>query len=411
MEDKTKNAIKFVAKSVAKLIISKISIFAIPIIVFIFAVAIAMSIGGDSDSSAASKSKDLTSGSGFELFLQWLHTYEGGTKTDDGKYYIVESDGSDNGTAVGHGVDIGTHGAELRKAGYDTSIGSKIPVDVVDAIEEREVSENMKKVKSETKGLNLTDYQIYALVSRVFNCGPTGALTGHYGQGMSFKEAYKQFWSQDRDDKYGKKEQVDYNHNLYSKFMNLPVTSQGEYLEGLENRRKSEWLLFQTGYFDRGVEAYWKNNSGENSTEDSGSTDISTNLTGTNKEKMEKMIARAIEIANDVDYKYYTYTQGNGRLGPHSYDCSGFCYSLYKKYFNIEIPSTTKNYGSKGYVGSVGSVELKPGDILWREGHVELYIGNNKRAGAHEHYPSNPKNDISIKKGTSGFTKVYRFIK
>ena len=85
---------------------------------------------------------------------------------------------------------------------------------------------------------------------------------------------------------------------------------------------------------------------------------------------------------------------------------------MYKKYFNISIPNSTRDYSSNGYVGSVGSVELQPGDILWRSGHVELYIGNNKRAGAHTHYPNNPKDDISIKEGgMNTFTKVYRFIK
>lgn len=32
--------------------------------------------------------------------------------------------------------------------------------------------------------------------------------------------------------------------------MCYPTTSNGQYLAGLENRRKSEWTLFQTGYYD-----------------------------------------------------------------------------------------------------------------------------------------------------------------
>lgn len=203
-----------------------------------------------------------SSGSGFEQFKKWLHGWEGGSVSKDGKFYIVESDGSKSGSAVGHGVDIGTHGAELRAAGYDTSIGSKIPVDVVDAIEEKEINEKISAVKSQTKGLELTDYQIYALVSRAYNCGVSGAFTTR--NGLNFKQAYNKYWKQDRDDKYGKKEQVDYTHNLYSKYMYLPNTSDGEFLQGLENRRKSEWLLFQTGWFDdRGnVNEYCSTNSG-----------------------------------------------------------------------------------------------------------------------------------------------------
>lgn len=348
-----------------------------------------------------------SSGSSFKQFKKWLHGWEGGSVSSDGDFYIVESDGSSNGLAVGHGVDIGVHGAELRAAGYSTTIGSKIPVDVVDSIEERELNDKISAVKSKTNGLNLTEYQIYALVSRAYNCGVTGAFTTRNGK--DFKTAYNAYWKQDRDDKYGHKESVDYNHRLYSEYMKYPQTSDGEYLSGLEARRKSEWVLFQTGWFDeRGnVNAYCSKNE---ETVDSSSI----KLTGKKKEKMEKLIARAIEIANDEDYQYYTYSQAN-RYGAHSFDCSSFCARLYKKYFNINIPNTTDGYGNEGYIGNVGTVELQPGDILWRKGHVELYIGNNKRAGAHEHYPNNPKNDISIKSGLPtgkyAFTKVYRFVK
>ena len=353
-----------------------------------------------------SSGDSFSSGSSFKQFKKWLHGWEGGSKSSDGKYYIVESDGSEHGSAVGHGVDIPTYGAELRAAGYDTSIGSKIPIDIVDAMEEKEINSKMSAIKSQTKGLNLTEYQIYALVSRAYNCGTSGALTTRNGK--NFKEAYNSYWKQDKDDKYGKKEKVDYSHNLYSKYMKDPQTSEGKYLRGLEERRKSEWLLFQTGWFDdRGnVNAYC--------TKDEDSVDgADIKLTGKKKEKMQRLIARAIEIANDEDYQYYTYSQAdNKRTGPHSYDCSGFCASLYKKYFNITIPSTTSSYGSDGFIGNVGSVELQPGDILWKSGHVELYIGNNKRAGAHLNYPKNPKDDISIKTGgMNTFTKVYRFVK
>ncbi len=143
----------------------------------------------------------------------------------------------------------------------------------------------------------------------------------------------------------------------------------------------------------------------------SSNSSIETSLKGANKEKMEKLIARAIEIANDSDYKFYIYSQAN-RFGPHSFDCSSFCYRLYKEYFNMEIPGTTFGYKVDGYIGDFGNVDLQPGDILWRETHVELYIGNGKRAGAHDHYPTNPQDDISIKDVEGGnFDRVYRFIK
>lgn len=409
MEDKIKDALKLAIKSVTKLIISKVAIFAIPIIVFIIAIAIAMSIGSSlfsNSGSSTGSANDATFGSGMDQFIKWYHKWEDDSYTGDEKYYTVKPDGG-GGYAVGFGVDIATHGAKLIAAGYSTEPGSQIPVDVVDAIEKEERNEGFKDVQSECKDLNLTNYQIYALVSRYYNCGPAGWKSPR--NGLGFVQSYKTNYNMTTDDKYGNKDNVDYSNKFYTNFMKVPNTSGGVYVEGVQNRRNSEWLLFQTGYFDR-IDQYCNTDSSVDSTDNtSGSTSSDINLTGNNKEKMEKMIARAIEIADDVDYKYYTYSQSN-RLGPHSYDCSGFCYSLYKKYFDIEIPNTTSDYGSKGYIGAVGSVELKPGDILWRSRHVELYIGNNKRAGAHTaSYPK--ERQISIETGgMNSFSKVYRFI-
>lgn len=41
----------------------------------------------------------------------------------------------------------------------------------------------------------------------------------------------------------------DFSHSLYTQYMNKPVTAGNQYLYGLERRRKSEWALFQTGYY------------------------------------------------------------------------------------------------------------------------------------------------------------------
>jgi len=143
-------------------------------------------------------------GTAFEQFIKYLHAWEGGA-SQDGKYYIVQSDGSNGGSAVGHGVDIAANGAELRAAGYNTSIGSKIPVDVVDAIEKRVINSQLADIKSKTKGLNLKEYQIYALLTRQYN-------TGHFPS--EFVNTYKTYWNSKKDDKYGKKDSVDYNHKL-----------------------------------------------------------------------------------------------------------------------------------------------------------------------------------------------------
>lgn len=139
----------------------------------------------------------------------------------------------------------------------------------------------------------------------------------------------------------------------------------------------------------------------------SGDSRIGTiTLSGENANKMQALLADAVRIADD---DRYTYSQAN-RYGEFQYDCSSLISRLYKNYFNFEAPSTTHGYGSNWYVGPEGSVELKPGDVLWRPGHVEMYIGNGFRVGAHTDGCAIP-DQISVETYNPGyFTKVYRFI-
>lgn len=129
-------------------------------------------------------------------------------------------------------------------------------------------------------------------------------------------------------------------------------------------------------------------------------------LSGENAQKMQALLAEAVRIADD---DRYTYSQAN-RYGEFQYDCSSLIARLYKQYFNFDAPSTTRGYGSAYYVGPDGSVELQPGDVLWKSGHVEMYIGNGLRVGAHTDQVPAP-DQISIENYSPGyFTKVYRFI-
>ena len=99
------------------------------------------------------------------------------------------------------------------------------------------------------------------------------------------------------------------------------------------------------------------------------------NLSPENANTMMQMLTEAIRIAED---DRYTYSQEN-RMGEFQYDCSSFVSRLYKQYFNVNTPSTTSGYGTNYYVGDDGAVELQPGDVLWRSGHVEIYLGNGLR--------------------------------
>ncbi len=121
----------------------------------------------------------------------------------------------------------------------------------------------------------------------------------------------------------------------------------------------------------------------------------------------------------------------NNRLSSHSgadsvnasftnklaFDCSSFVAFVYKKTCDIELLDngwawTTSSYksnaASKNKIFKVvkyGSVTLQPGDILWKDGHVALYIGNNQIAEA-----SSPENGVRIHDIYS-FTEVYRLSK
>lgn len=64
-----------------------------------------------------------------------------------------------------------------------------------------------------------------------------------------------------------------------------------------------------------------------------------------------------------------------GATGPSKFDCSGFTQWVYKKN-GISIPRTSGSQKSGGKYISISQV--KPGDIVWRPGHVGIYVGNGK---------------------------------
>ena len=265
--DQGKYMLKEFGKKIAKSLLTN-PYFYLAIGIFLVIIVIAGSMI-EVNAEAASNTNGMTSvsvsTSSMEQFIKFLHKYEGGgtiyQNSSGVDCYKVLSDGSPTGSAVGYGVDIGTHGEELRQLGYDTSIGSLIPVDVVDAIELRIRESMYQQVKDtiDANGITLTEYQLYALVSRAYNCGVAGALTATRGsESLDFSGYYNKYWSQSEDNKYGyNATEGDFNHKLYTEYMCVPVTSQGEYLLGLERRRKSEWTLFQTGYYDT-LGEYWQ---------------------------------------------------------------------------------------------------------------------------------------------------------
>ena len=171
--------------------------------------------------------------------------------SEDKTTYYIRDDGANHPT-VGFGVDIYRSGFLDRfyEMGYtdsqlkDISGAVEVPVDFVDALEEEEIESNIKAITKRTSSLNLENYQIYALVSRAYNCGLGGAL-----KESGFVDAYTKYFNPEEDIKYGEI-LGDFGHSLYTEYMDVPITSDGKVLQGLITRRKSEWTLFQTGYMD-----------------------------------------------------------------------------------------------------------------------------------------------------------------
>lgn len=213
-------------------------------------------------------------GSGMKLCKEYIRSWEGATMlayindeipyssslakyiSEDKQFYYVADDGVGNPT-VGFGIDIfngGFVGRIMEETGYTSAqlrnIKGQVAIsaEFIDSLEDEVLQNARNYIKEKTAELDLKSYQIYALVSRSYNCGHDGAVIG-YG-GYTFVEAYNEFFDPEEDDWYGEM-LGDFNHGLYVNFMSTPVKANtGEYLLGLERRRKSEWTLFQTGYMD-----------------------------------------------------------------------------------------------------------------------------------------------------------------
>lgn len=62
--------------------------------------------------------------------------------------------------------------------------------------------------------------------------------------------------------------------------------------------------------------------------------------------------------------------------GERAFDCSGLIYWVYKKNLGVDIPRTAKQQGSSAQ--QIPLSELEPGDLLWTNSHIGMYIGDGK---------------------------------
>lgn len=231
----------------------------------------------------------LPSGSGkFSFIEDFIFDAEGitGIETKNGKkcykFVIGEYDGD---LAIGHGQDFYAGGLRVQyiKAGYAKKVSNGntlnklkslesqyeykvalqkaydmgknnnhvyckydgdwyeidlwVPVDFVDSVTDDDVEYHYNQVKKATSGLNLKEYQLFALTSRNYQ----------YGNISGFCDAYKSYWKAG-DLKEGQKDKVDFNHLLYINFFSTIYISRCE----------GEWTMFQTGYNTKSGKYYGK---------------------------------------------------------------------------------------------------------------------------------------------------------
>ena len=138
--------------------------------------------------------------------------------------------------------------------------------------------------------------------------------------------------------------------------------------------------------------------------------------------RVEKAVQIAIGIANDNSHGY----SQSRREGP-DYDCASLVYYSFtqagftfdKRWFATpDMGASLEHAGFKKITGInfSNSNSLQRGDILWKSGHTEIYIGSNNRVGAHSDrgYPQTGDQtgtEISVSPywGKQGWTAVYRY--
>lgn len=96
-----------------------------------------------------------------------------------------------------------------------------------------------------------------------------------------------------------------------------------------------------------------------------------------------------------------------GAAGPNTFDCSGFVQWVFGQN-GISLPRTTYDY--KPYIGTKNEVswsDAQPGDIVWRDEHMGIYLGNDQ----YIHAP-HTGDVVKISSGAQGaFDRVFRFSK
>lgn len=281
--------------------------------------------------------------------------------------YIIREDGSGN-LVIGYGVDVNKYKDLFDSKGYSTAIGTEIDIEFVDSIEELDIEERKSVVEDATAGLDLTIAQINALVLRTYDFeDPADAVNAE------FVDAYTTYWDKERDDKSKEKtKEADFTHELYVEYMSQPNKSSNG--KSLETKRESEWILFQTGYYN--ALNTW--NPSYDSLLEAADTVHQAQITWT------------YSIGGDLYWNNIEKSLNN----PNRVTCCATFVSsaIYVAGYFTEEEMNSFNYNSasalyaflknEGWKVISSYDELAPGDVVFTSnngplGHVQLYVGDD----------------------------------
>ena len=211
--------------------------------------------------------------SGMDLLKQYIRSFEGygeqpiQTNADGVECYVAYRDSGENLT-VGYGVNLDGNPADKadleEKIGQTIDVGTLVPVELVDAIEEQKIKSFYDTVKAKTNGLDLKEYQIHALTSLEYNNIKVDKIVDYYKDSA--------YWNEETDDKYEEvyekykdnetavsqiEAEADMTRGLYTDWLALNIhDNKGNELPGLIRRRRSEYILFSLGYYNT-LQKFW----------------------------------------------------------------------------------------------------------------------------------------------------------
>lgn len=345
-------------------------------------VVIAGAISGDGiglGSGASSSGMYSASSSSWEQFLRYVATKEGGTKTKDGLYYIVEDDGASNPT-VGHGLCLKSgdgylHVDEFAEYGVDSQLlaeqwisgdrDGKVSVEICDAIWGTHVKAKYDLIVS--KYPDLTTYQHYALTDVEYRRGNT----------RNFQEKYNGKWSSS-DDQFGN--YVEANEPFDTNTLFDFFWDRGHRLDGVNIRKKDQWVLFKYGYYRPLNEYFVKAGNFKN-------LDVYNNDGSINDEKISEL-----QLALENSFNLVAGNPSGNNIGGR-YNMEN-CTKVTGTYLGYSGNTSTTTYkdATTSYLGNNGLAIYQC--TWWANGRASEYL--SQYGTKYKQYPSNSGNGGEI---------------